>query len=136
MSWRTLIGRELLVYLAVEQADVDGFDFLGFWHREGTARISSTTRKILASADMPSLEVIARLFHAIDATSCQAERNFSSLAHLICGLRSNMLPAKVERMMFVRLNKQFIEEVKELYAAVKLEQARAAKSAAASVAAQ
>ena len=47
-----------------------------------------------------------------------------------------MLPAKVERMMFVRLNKQFIEEVKELDAATKLEQARAAKSTAASVAAQ
>ena len=46
-----------------------------------------------------------------------------------------MLPAKAERMMFVRLNKKFIEEVKELDAAVKFEQARAAKSAAASVAA-
>ena len=39
-------------------------------------------------------------------------------------------------MMFVRLNKQFIEDVKELDAAVKLEKARAAKSAADSVAAQ
>ena len=47
-----------------------------------------------------------------------------------------MLPAKVERMMFVRLNKQFIEEVKDLDAAVELGQARTAKSAAASVAAQ
>ena len=46
-----------------------------------------------------------------------------------------MLLTKAERMMFVRLNKQFIEEVKQLDAAVKLEQARAAKSAAASVAA-
>ena len=72
------------------------------------------------------------LFHKIDATSCHAERNFSSLA-LLC---SNMLPAKVERMMFVRLNKQFTEEVRELDAAVKLEQARAAKSEAASVAVQ
>ena len=39
-------------------------------------------------------------------------------------------------MMLVRLSKEFIEEVKELEAATKLEQARAAKDAAASVAAQ
>ena len=132
MSRRTLMGLELLVYSAEEdQADVDGFvGLLGFWHRKGTARFCPTTGKILSPADMPYLTVIARLFHAIDATSCQAERNFSSLAHPIGDMCSNMLPANVERIMFVRLNKQFIEEVKELDAAVMLEQVRAAKSAA------
>ena len=35
--------------------------------------------------------------------SCQAERNFSALAHLIGGLRSNMVASKVERMMFLSL---------------------------------
>ena len=127
------------MYLAEKSADVDGFDFLGFWHREGNASTCPTTGKILAPADMPYLAVIAGLFHAIDGTSCQAERNFSSLAHLLGDLPSNsnnILPANVERMMFARLNKQFIEEVIELDAAVKLEQARAAKSAAAPVAGQ
>ena len=80
VSRRTLIGRELLVYLAEEeQADVDGFDLLGFWDRESTASICQTTGKTLAPADMPYLAVIARLFHAIHATRCQAERNFHRL---------------------------------------------------------
>ena len=37
--------------------------------------------------------------------SCQAERIFSTLAHLIGDLRSNMLPSKAERMMFIQLNR-------------------------------
>ena len=36
--------------------------------------------------------------------SCQADRIFSSLAHLIGDLRSNMLASKVERMIIIRLN--------------------------------
>ena len=47
------------------------------------------------------------------------ERNFSALAHLIGDLHSSILPVKDEYILFVRLNKQFIEEVKELDAAVK-----------------
>ena len=39
--------------------------------------------------------------------SCQ-ERDFSALAHLIGGLRSNMLASKVERMMFIRLNRHLV----------------------------
>ena len=101
MSRRTIIGRNLLpVYLAGEkQADVDGFDLLGFWYRKGTASNYPTTGKKLAPADMPYLTVvIAGLFHSIDATGCQAARNFSSLAHLIGDLRNNVLPANVEQM--------------------------------------
>ncbi|CAN0031444.1 unnamed protein product, partial [Ascophyllum nodosum] len=40
----------------------------------------------------------------IEATRCQAERNFSALTHLIGDLRSRMLASKVERMVFIRLN--------------------------------
>ena len=40
--------------------------------------------------------------------SCQAERNFSALAHLIGDLRSNMLASKVERVMFIRLNRHLV----------------------------
>ena len=46
--------------------------------------------------------------------SCQAERNFLARAHLIGDLRSNMLASKVERMMFIRLNRHLIDEVHEL----------------------
>ena len=45
--------------------------------------------------------------------SCQAERNFLARAHLIGDLRSNMLASKVERMMFIRLNRHLIDEVHE-----------------------
>ena len=40
--------------------------------------------------------------------SCQAERNFSALAHLSGDLHSNMLASKVERMMFIRLSRHMV----------------------------
>ena len=85
---------------------------------------------------MPYLAFVARLYHGIEATSCQAERFFSALVHLIGDLRSNMLASKVERMMFIRLNRHLIDEVRELDAAVAQPRARVAKSAQKSVAAQ
>ena len=75
---------------------------------------------------MPYLAFLARLYHGVEATSCQAERNFSALANLIGDLRSNMLASKVERMMYIRLNKHMVDETK----------ARVAKSAKQSATAQ
>ena len=69
---------------------------------------------------------IARLYHGIEATSCQAELNFSALAHLIGDLRSRMLASKVERMMFVLLNRNLIDEVRELDVTVAQARARVA----------
>ena len=60
----------------------------------------------------------------------------SGLAHLIGDLRSSMLASKVERMMFIRLNRHLIDEVHELDAAVAQARARVAKSAQISVAVQ
>ena len=68
--------------------------------------------------------------------SCQAERNFSALAHLIGDLRSNVLASKVERMMFIRLNRHLVDEVHELDASNVQARARVAKSAQKSAAAQ
>ena len=78
----------------------------------------------------------ARLYHGMEATSCQAERFFSALAHLIGDLRSTMLVYKVERMMFIWLNRHLVDEVRELDAAVEQARARVAKSAQKSMAAQ
>ena len=39
---------------------------------------------------------------------CRAERNFSALVHLIGDLRTDMLASKVERMMFIRLNRHLV----------------------------
>ena len=56
---------------------------------------------------MPHLALLAHLYHGVEATSCQAERNFSALALLIIGnMRSSMGAFKVEQMMFLRLNQR------------------------------
>ena len=117
---RLLIGREVLVYLAEQgQLDVDAFNLLGFWNRRGAHSICPTTT---SSAEMPYLAFIARLYHGI--TSCQAERFFSALAHLIGDLRSRKLASKVKRMMSIRLNRHLIDEVRELDATVAQVRAR------------
>ena len=63
---------------------------------------------------MPFLALITRLYNGIESTSCQAERNFSALAFLIGHLRSTTAPGKVERLMFLRLNRLFIPDIKAL----------------------
>ena len=134
---RVLIGREELVYSAEQgQLDVDASNLLGLWNRRGIDSVCSTTSTVTSPAEMPYLALFARLYHGIEATSCQAERIFSALAHLIGDLHSRMLASKVERMMFIRLNRHLIDEVRELDAAVAQARARVAKSAQISVAAQ
>ena len=92
VTGRRVISRELLVYLAEpDQIEVDGFNFLGFWSRRGTDSACPTTGTVTSPADMPYLTFLARLYHGVEATSCQAERNFSALANLIGDVRSNML---------------------------------------------
>ena len=134
---RVLIGREVLVYLAEQgQLDVDALNLLGFSNRRGTDSVCPTTSTVTSPAEIPYLAFIARLYHGIEATSCQAERIFSALAHLIGDLRSRMIASKVERMMFMRLNRHLIDEIRELDAAVAQARARVAKSAQISVGAQ
>ena len=95
-----LIGREALVYLVEpDQMDVDGFNLLGFWSRLGTDSICPTTGKVTSQAEIPYLVVLAR---------------FSALAHLIGDLPSNMIASKVERVLFIRLNRHLVDEVHEL----------------------
>ena len=118
------------MYLAEQdQLDVDIFNHLGFWNRRGTS-VCPTTSMVMSPPEMLFLAFIARLYHGIEATSCQAERNFSALAHLISDLRSRMLASKVERMTFIRLNRHLIDEVRELDAAAAQARARIAKRCA------
>ena len=65
---------------------------------------SQATGELMAPPDLPHLPLVARLYHGVEATSCQAERNFSSLSFLIGTLRASMSPFKVEQMMFLKLN--------------------------------
>ena len=132
---RVLIEREVLVNLA-EQGQLDVFNLLRFWNRRGTDSLCPTMSTVTSPGEMPYLAFIARLYHGIEAPSCQAERFFSELAHLIGYLRSRMLASKVERMIFIWLNRHSIGEVRELGASVAQARARVAKSAQISVAAQ
>ena len=92
---RVLIGREVLAYLAEQgQLDVDPFSLLRFWNRRGADSVCPTTSTVTSPAEIPHLTFIAWLCHGIEATSCQAERIFSALAHLIGDLRSRMLASK------------------------------------------
>ncbi|CAN0435169.1 unnamed protein product [Phaeothamnion confervicola] len=45
---------------------------------------------------------MACLYHSIEGTSCQAERNFSALASMLSDLRSRLTPFAV--CMLLRLN--------------------------------
>ena len=127
---RVLIGREVSVYLAEQgQLDVGAFSPMGFGNRRGIDSVCPTTGTVTSPAEMPYLGCIARLRHGTEATSCQAVQNFSALAHLIDDVRSRMLANTVERMMFIRLNRLLIDEVRELDAAVAQARARVAESA-------
>ena len=46
--------------------------------------------------------------------SCQAGHSLLALPHLVGDLRSNTLASKVDRMMFIRLNRHLFDEVYEL----------------------
>ena len=115
---RVLIARELLVHLTEpDQIDVDDFNLLGFWSRQDTGSVCPTTGKVTSPAEMPYLAFLARLYHGVEATSCQAERCLLALAHLVGQLHSNMIAREVERTIFVRLNRHMVDEVRELNAA-------------------
>ena len=76
------------------------------------------------------------LFHGIEATSCEAERNVSALTHLVSYLRSNILASREENITFIGVNSHLMDEVRELDAAVETARARAVKNVHKSVAAQ
>ena len=92
----------------------------------------------MSPAEMPYLAFLALLYQGVEATinSCQAQRKFSALADLIGDLRSNMLASKVERMMFIGLNKHMVDEVRDLDAAKAKAKAGVAKNAEQSATAQ
>ena len=84
-----------------------GFSLPGFWLRKSEPTLSQGAGELVAPPDLPHLALVARLYHGVEATSCQAERNFSSLSFLIGTLRASLSPFKVEQMMFLKLNQGF-----------------------------
>ena len=88
------------------EADVYGFSLPGVWLRKSEPTLAQGTCELVAPPDLPHLALVARPYHGVEATSFQAERNFSSLSFLIGTLRASMSPFKVEQMMFLKLNQR------------------------------
>lgn len=89
------------------------FDVLGYWHDAGSARLDPHGN-VIAAPQFPILSMLARVYLCIDSTSCQSEREFSSLAFVHSNLRRRTTPERVEKMMFLRTNPDLIPEIKRL----------------------
>ena len=86
--------------------------------------LAQGTGELVAPPDLPHLALAARLYHGVEATSCQAERNFSPLSFLIGTLRASISPFKVEQMMFLKLNQVCLPEVQKYNAVIAAQQER------------
>ena len=114
------------MYLAEDpHLEENDFSLLQFWLRRSKPSTCAETGEV--EAGLPYLALIARLYNGIESTSCQAERNFSAVSFLIGSLRNSISPGKVERLMFLRLNRLFIPEVTALYDAIEANKAAAAR---------
>ena len=95
-----------------------GLSLPGVWLRKSESTLAQGTGELVAPPDLPHLALLARLYHGVEATSCQAERNFSSLSFLIGTLWVSMSPFKVEQMMFLKLNQGCLPEVQKYNAVI------------------
>ena len=83
------------------------------------------TDELVAPPGLPHLLIalLARL-HGVEATSCQAEHNLSSLSVLIGTLRASVSPFKVEQMIFLKLNQVCLPEFQKYKAVIAAQQER------------
>lgn len=108
------------------------FDLLAYWKDKAVDKFDNTTTPptLLVKAEFPLLARLARKYLCVDATSCEAERVFSCLALTLDHLRCSLHPAKVEKMMFLRLNNRLIPEFASLHASNAARAAQLARTAA------
>jgi hypothetical protein len=108
------LKNEVELYLSQDLVqDFDGsLDLLAFWSDKGRDRYDTTVEPpaLIMPAEFPILATLARIVFSIDATSCQAERNFFILALTLDDLRASLGDCKVEQMMFLKLNSDHIPE--------------------------
>ena len=83
------------------------FTALEYWRPRAVDGLDKSGN-IVVPADWPHVGLVARLHLGIDATSCQAERNFSALKLVVSDLHSHTSPAKVEKTIFLRLNTHLV----------------------------
>ena len=83
MTRHVALQQELLNYRGQNvEADVCRFSLPGFWLRKSEPTLARGTGELVAPPDLPHFALIARLYLGVEVTSCQAERNFSSLSVL------------------------------------------------------
>ena len=83
------------------------FTPLEYWKPRAVNGLDKS-RNVVVPARWPHVSLVARLHLGIDAASCQAERNVSALKLIVSDLRSNTSPDKVEKTIFLSLNKHLI----------------------------
>ena len=89
-----------------------GFSLPGFWLRKSDATLAQGADELVAPPNLPHLALIACHYHGVEAITCQAERNFSSLSVLIGTLLGSMSQFKVEQMVFLKLNQDAYQRIK------------------------
>ena len=72
------------------EADVCGFSLPGFWLRKSEPMLAQSTGELAAASYLPHFALLAHLYHGVEETSCQAERNVSSLSVLIGTSRASL----------------------------------------------
>ena len=60
-----------------------GFSLPEVWLRKSDPTLAQGTGELVAPPDLPHFALVTRRYHGVEATSCQAERNFSLLSVLI-----------------------------------------------------
>ena len=84
------------------------FDLLEYWRARAVDGLDASGKKVVEPARWPHVGLVARVFAVIDTTSCQAERNFSSLKLVVSDLRASLGAEKIEKILFLRLNRHLI----------------------------
>ena len=87
--------------------DDPAFTALEYWKPRAVDGLDKSGN-VVVPARWPHVGLVARLYLGVDATSCQAEKNFSTLKLIVSDLRAKSSPGKVEKTIFLRLNKHLI----------------------------
>ncbi|CAN0488610.1 unnamed protein product, partial [Phaeothamnion confervicola] len=85
--------------------DAASFSLLAVWKEKGSPMLDLESGEVIAPAEFPMLFRMACLYHSIEGTSGQAERNFSALASMLNDLRSRLTPFAVGMCMLLRINR-------------------------------
>ena len=85
------LKQELIKYRGQNvEADVCGFSLPDVYLRKNEQTLAQGTGEHVAPPDLPHFALVGRLYHGVEATNCQARRNFSSLFVLIGTSRASI----------------------------------------------